>query len=308
MRALMGVRSVDLEPFDIEFASSSFRPIGIATTIPDFGIHSQRTFIWHAPTGFLPITRSELIRFEMDAPDGSHLIFSERKILPECEPLDSSKLQIVTPEQISHWIGRAVLSGDLVASAIEDYSSDEELDRFVSTSKDQGTNVLCSLIDIASWTTNRGIEGFSSSPLLLEARIWQVSGDLQGPKGSSESGEWTILEDPWSQRLSIIGDSENMKSAPILRSVSPPKENWLGEDRLKQEISKIVEERRRGESGEMSISGKVRSMLLEKWILDIPRALIENSKVMIPGWLISLDSDKILHGRNGRLYDLVPLK
>ena len=69
-----------------------------------------------------------------------------------------------------------------------------------------------------------------------------------------------------------------------------------------------VEERRRGESGEMSISGTVRSMLLEKWVLDISMALIENYTIFIPGWLINLESDKILHGRNGRLYDLVSLK
>ena len=89
---------------------------------------------------------------------------------------------------------------------------------------------------------------------------------------------------------------------------STPQDNWLTEDRLKIEISKLVEERRRGDSGEMSISGTVRSMLLEKWVLDIRMALIENYTIFIPGWLINLESDKILHGRNGRLYDLVSLK
>ena len=88
----------------------------------------------------------------------------------------------------------------------------------------------------------------------------------------------------------------------------PPNENWLSEDRIKTEISKIVEERRRGDSGEVSISGTVRSMLLEKWVLDIHMAMIEHYRIFIPGWLINLESDKILHGRNGRLYDLVSLK
>ena len=57
----------------------------------------------------------------------------------------------------------------------------------------------------------------------------------------------------------------------------------------------------------MSISGTVRSMLLEKWVLDIHMAMIEDYRIFIPGWLINLESDKILHGRNGRLYDLVSL-
>ena len=168
--------------------------------------------------------------------------------------------------------------------------------------------VLTSKIDIDSWTASRGIEGFSSSPMLLEARIWRVSGDLHGPSGSSERGEWTILEDPWSQRLSVIGESESMQKSPKIRSIEPPNENWLSEDRIKTEISKIVEERRRGDSGEVSISGTVRSMLLEKWVLDTHMAMIEHYRIFIPGWLINLESDKILHGRNGRLYDLVSLK
>ena len=131
---------------------------------------------------------------------------------------------------------------------------------------------------------------------------------MHGPSGSSEKGEWTILEDPWSRRLSIIGESESLQKSPKLRSIAPPNENWLTEDRLKIEISKIVDERRRGDSGEMSISGTVRSMLLEKWVLDIHMAFIEHYRIFIPGWLINLKSDKILHGRNGRLYDLVSLK
>ena len=168
--------------------------------------------------------------------------------------------------------------------------------------------VLTSKIDIDSWSASRGIEAFSSSPILLEARLWRVSGDLQGPSGNSEKCEWTILEDPWSQRLSVILGSETMLKSPKIRSIAPPNENWLSEDRLKIKIPEIVEERRRGDSGEMSISGTVRSMLLEQWVLDMQMALIEHHRIFIPGWLINLESDKILHGRNGRLYDLVSLK
>ena len=106
----------------------------------------------------------------------------------------------------------------------------------------------------------------------------------------------------------MIGESESMQKSPKIRSIEPPNENWLSEDRIKTEISKIVEERRRGDSGEVSISGTVRSMLLEKWVLDTHMAMIEHYRIFIPGWLINLESDKILHGRNGRLYDLVSLK
>ena len=308
MRELLSLRSVDYDSFDIGIPESPFKPIGIATAVPDFGIYSQKTFMWHAPKEILPITRSELDRFEMDAPDGFHLILSERETHSDCDSIDGTKLQIVSPKQISQWIGSAVLSGELVASAVLEDSGDVESNAFSTYSNEGEMQVLSSKIDIDSWTASRGIEGFSSSPILLEARIWRVSGDLHGPSGSSEKGKWTILEDPWSQRLSIIGESESMQRSPKIRSIEPPNGNWLSVDNLKIEISKIVNERRRGDSGEVSISGTVRSMLLEKWVLDIHMALIEHYRIFIPGWLINLESEKILHGRNGRLYDLVSLK
>ena len=308
MRALLKIRSVDFDSLNIGIPGSPFKPIGLATAVPDFGIHSERTFIWHAPPEILPITRSELDRFEMDAPEGFHLIFSERTTHSDCDPIDETKFRIISPKQLSQWIGSAVLSGDIVASASLQEIDAAECNDISPYYDDEEMQVLSSKIDIESWTASRGIEGFSSSPMLLEARIWRVSGDLHGPSGSTEKGEWTILEDPWSQRLSIIGESERMQKSPKIRSIEPPNGNWLSEDRLKIEISNIVEERRRGDSGEVSISGTVRSMLLEKWVLDIQMALIEYYRIFIPGWLINLESDKILHGRNGRLYDLVSLK
>ena len=114
---------------------------------------------------------------------------------------------------------------------------------------------------------------------------------IHGPRGSAS-----------------LVESESMRKSPKIRSIEPPNGNWLNEGRLKLEISKIVEERRRGDSGEVSISGTVRSMLLEKWVLNIHTATIKHHRIFIPGWLINLETDKILHGRNGRLYDLVSLK
>jgi len=308
LRELLSIRSIDFVSLKIAISQSPFKPIGQAKAVPDFGIHSGKTFIWHAPSEILPITRSELDRFEMDAPDGFHLILSERPTHCDCDPIDSKKFQIVSPREISQWIGSAVLSGELRASAVPKVSDDAESSIYPTYSNEGEINVLNSKIDINTWSASRGIEGFSSSPMLLEARLWRVSGDLHGPSGSSERGEWAILEDPWSQRLSVILGSETMLKSPKIRSIAPPNENWLSEDRLKIKISKIVEERRRGDSGEMSISGTVRSMLLEKWVLDVQMALIENYTIFIPGWLINLESDKILHGRNGRLYDLVSLQ
>ena len=92
MRALLSIRSVDFDSFDVATTDSPFKPIGIATAVPDFGIHSGRILIWHAPPEILPITRSELDRFEMDAPDGFHLILSERITHSDCDSIDLRSL------------------------------------------------------------------------------------------------------------------------------------------------------------------------------------------------------------------------
>ena len=163
--------------------------------------------------------------------------------------------------------------------------------------------VLNPVIEIKEWSSQRGMDGFSSTPILLRARLWSVSGELKGPDGERESGEWVILEDPWSKTVSLMNDIHNLRQAPILRTIEPQNSNWLTPDRINQELSKAIEERRRGGSGEISDSGTVRSMLLQKWSLDSETARIADCNIMIPGWLIHFESEKILHGRNGRLYD-----
>ena len=199
MRALLSIRSVDFDSFDIGVPGSPFRPIGVATAVPDFGIHTGRTFIWHAPPEILPITRSELDRFEMDSPDGFHLILSERPTHSDCDPIDGTKFQIVSPKQISHWIGRAVLSGDIVASSVLEDTDNKESNDFPIYSNEEDMRVLSSKIDIDSWTGSRGIKGFSSSPMLLDARIWKVSGDLHGPRNMVTSFNGTPFFKAWAQ-------------------------------------------------------------------------------------------------------------
>ena len=168
LRALLSIRCVDFDSFDIVMPESSFKPIGVATAVPDFDVITGRTLIWHAPSEILPITRSELDRFEMDAPDGFHLILSERTTHSDCDPIDETKFQIISPNQVSEWIGSAVLSGDLAASVVPGDSNLPESNDLSTYSNEEEMQVLTSKIDIDSWTASRGIEGFSSSPMLLE--------------------------------------------------------------------------------------------------------------------------------------------
>jgi len=304
LRDLLRIKSVNLRNQKVGAASHGFTCLGIATSIPELEMQSNEVIIWHARAGILPITKSEIIRFGIDAPKGFNLILSEREVQPECHSVGTFDFRILEPEEISLWVGKAILSGDLIASA----RVDDRVDRGKAESRGNENStesllVLKPAIEIKSWAAQRGMEGFSSTPILLAARLWTVLGDLQGPNGEREPGEWNILEDPWSKTVTLLGEMQNLQQAPILRTIEPQDINWLTSDRIDEELAKVIEQRRRGNSGETSVSGTVRSMLLQKWPLDSVRANISNSKILIPGWLTNLETEKILHGRNGRLYD-----
>jgi len=252
----------------------------------------------------LPLTKSEMIRFGIDAPSGLNLILSEREVQSECHSVQNFDYKILEPDDISLWVGKAVLSGDLIASAKSD-NDDEK--RIMDTQRNEipveSTLVLKPTIEIKNWSTQRGMEGFTSTPIILAARLWMVSGDLQGPNGEREPGEWNILEDPWSKTVTLLNDIHNLQQAPVLRIIEPQDFKWLASDRINEELAKVIEERRRNNSEEAGFSGTVRSMLLQKWSLDSEKANISDRKILIPGWVIHLETEKILHGRNGRLYD-----
>lgn len=305
LRDLIRIKSVNLRTKKIGFVPHGFTFLGVATSIPDLEIHYDEVFIWHAEEGILPITKSEIIRFGIDAPSGLNLILSERLVQSECHSVDSFEFRILEPEEISSWIGKAVLSGDLIASAKSNGADDgkERTGKFVQNDAIEKNFVLKPSIEINSWSSQRGMEGLSSSPILLKARLWSVSGDLQGPNGERESGDWTILEDPWSKTVSLLNDIQSLQQSPVLRSFEPPSENWISLERIDEELAKLIGERRRGNSGESSESGTVRSMLLQKWPLNPESTTISNSEISIPGWLIHLETEMILHGRNGRLYE-----
>ena len=304
LRELLRIKSVNLRTQKVDSASHGFTCLGISTSIPELDIHSDEIFIWHAGAGILPITKSEIIRFGIDAPTGFNLILSEREVQSDCYSVETLDFKILGPDDISLWVGKAILSGDLIAAAKSDDSEDPEItESHGNENPIDRMLVLKPSIDVKSWSSQRGMEGFSSTPILLSARLWVVSGHLQGPKGERETGEWTILEDPWSKTVTLLNDIHNLQQAPVLRTIEPQDFNWLSSDRADEELAKVIEERRRGNPGGGSISGTVRSMLLEKWPLDSERAKINNRKILIPGWVIHLETEKILHGRNGRLYD-----
>jgi hypothetical protein len=306
VRDLLENRAVRLRPSLGVDSSHGFVCIGIAERIPDLDLSDDReVFVWHVPWGLLPLTKQDLERWGVDAPVGRHWILSERS-LPSCaSPIGMDDVVLWGPDAISTWIGGAVLSGELVAGTPDVVPRTD----FLATepeylSKDEPTS-LRPLVDLANWLAQRGMEGAVTTPVLLKARMWTVSGELVGPSMDLERGRWSLIEDPWSASLRLLDPLDRIDHIPNLRVIFPIEESWLTETRLSTEIQNLLEVRKKGTVENTNLSGPVRSMLLETWSFSHESAHYQKSALMIPGWIIQTTEEKILHGRNGRTYNLV---
>jgi hypothetical protein len=306
VRDLLESRAVRLRPSPGTDSSHGFVCIGIAERIPDLDSTDDReVFVWHVPSGLLPLTEQDLERWGVDAPAGRHWILSERLLPSDASLIGTHDVVLWGPDTISTWIGGAVLSGELVARTPDvvqrmDFLATELED----LSKDDPTS-LRSLVDPANWLAQRGMEGTVTTPVLLKARMWTVSGELVGPSMELEQGRWLVTEDPWSASLNLLDPLDRIDHTPNLRVIFPLEESWLSEASLSTEIQNLLEVRKKGSVENSNLSGPVRSMLLETWSFSPESANFQESALLIPGWIIHTTEEKILHGRNGRTYDLV---
>ena len=304
IRKLLENRAVNLRPSPVESPPHGFICIGIAKRVPDLHPSDNReVFVWHVPSDLLSLSEQELERWRVDAPKGRHWILSERELSPDSSPFNSSDVIFWGPDSISNWIGQAVLSGELVARNPDGMPKGDLL---LSDSDNPDNCEPISLkpsFDPAYWLAHRGMEGSVITPVLLNAKLWTVTGDLVAPSLDVERDHWSVIEDPWSACLRMLDYSDQANNIPDLRTISPADESWLPESRLHVEIQKLLEVRKRSRVEETDSSGPVKSMLLEKWSFRKESAQFHESALFIPGWIIQT-TGKILHGSNGRTYNL----
>ena len=305
MRDLLENRAVRLRPSLEIYSSHGFVCIGIAERIPDLDSSDDReVFVWHVPSGLLPLTEQDLERWGVDAPVGRHWILSERSLPSDASLIGMPDVVLWGPDNISTWIGGAVLSGDLVARTPDVVPRMDSLGTELEELSKDDTTSLRPLVDLASWLAQRGMEGAVATPILLKARMWTVSGELVGPSMELERGRWFVIEDPWSASLNLLDPLDRIDHTPNLRVIFPIEGSWLSETRLSTEIQNLLEVRKKGSVENTNLSGPVRSMLLETWSFSHESANYQESALLIPGWIIHATEEKILHGRNGRTYDL----
>tara|TARA_B100000959_G_scaffold261087_1_gene298277 strand:+ start:469 stop:1398 length:930 start_codon:yes stop_codon:yes gene_type:complete len=304
VRDLLVNRALRLRPVQLATTVHGFHCLGIAARVPDIGMDDSReVYVWHVPADLLPLTEQELERWSVDAPEGRHWILSERELLLDNSQYSEPEIVLWGPEEVSLWIGRAVMSGELKAH--QPYNQNENsipIDKEGETH--EKTDFLKPIIDVSNWLSVRGMEGATYTPVLLGAKTWVVTGDLEGPEGELERNTWKLNEDPWSSKIEIFDESERLENVPDLQVLSPPDDSWIAEENLPGMVGKLLEVRRQDGTTSSGENGPVRSMLLQRWSFRSDSARLGQRPLFLPGWIIHEQENILLHGRIGRTFEL----
>lgn len=306
VRDLLAARGIVLSPAKIS-GTHGFSCLGVAERVPELSQDSNsQVFVWHVSDDLFAVTASEVERWMVDAPPGKHWILSERdfdsSLIAESAPIEAV---VWGPKRMATWIGESVLSGELGTFLNSDEPNVSTVhDSYEEQEQPLPELTLRPLVELHGWLEQRGWEGARTSPVLLSARLWVVTGNLIGPDGQAESGSWQIIEDPWATSFQIHDDENNLENSPTIRVLHPPS-GWLArKDRMPDEMLKLVDQRRQGDPE--TNDDDVSSIMLEWWRLDQSSARGEYSQLTIPGWIVYPDGveARLLHGRNGRIYNI----
>jgi len=304
---LLNLRGVRLTQATKIVDTVGFRCLGVAEKIPELDEESGSfVHVWHIPKAILPVSVAEAERWLVDAPSGAHWILSEREFDEQASELLSLKLKIElwSPDILSRWIGEAVLRGDLHAKIPQTEIPEIQIEENIAIEDPNKLVILPPIVDLDEWCIQRGIEHVDAKPILLQARIWNITGALVSPEGDREEGNWSVLEDPWADRLESYDSDKTLKNSPNLRTIKALENKWLNDVDLRVMLIGILEARRQKEE-DTTEGSSVRSTMLERWSFDSERAILEEIPSAIPGWLLDHEGGiELLHSRNGRTYEI----
>ncbi len=303
IRLLLEIREILLNPHEIDNIFHGFTCLGVAHRVPEINqILKSDIYIWHVPAGILPISDNELIRWGLDAPEGRHWILSERDFSDLPPQVSGCELVIWGPEMISKWIGDAVMSGELQTITDTSIAENDIIPEDNNNDSHPLPVTLQPIINIENWLAQRGYDGESHYPVFLEGKLWTINGRILGPDGESEESIWSLMEDPWSNTISILENIEQSPQSANLRIIPPLGGKWLDQGRISHEADKLLEVRKKGQSND-STSSSVKSMLLERWVFDSSSAIFSETKLLLPAWVVHIPDERALHARNGRTYE-----
>jgi hypothetical protein len=275
--------------------------------------------VWHAEDGWAPLDRHELERWLVDAGEGQHWLISERRlsIASELPQRDGIEYDLWSPDRLSQWLGEAVLNGDLSATvpsslprSIQEPMAQgeieaEEVERSITQRPDslpgEGPIALHPVVSVEEVLQGIDLDEAESRPVLISARIWEVTGILRGPEDAAERQWWNILDDPICASIDHLGRVNTMEFIPSLERVEP--QNWPSQESVMQALPGLCEERRHYTVHEAAGSSQVRGSLLHWWHLDPSSAEVTARLALIPAWQVRIPSRGwvLVHGLTGQI-------
>jgi len=270
--------------------------------------------IWSSGEGWVPLGVTEIERWLVDASQGDHLIICQRSSIDFDADHFASETSLIiwTPNKYSQIIGDAVLSNELSISSptppavpIIPASIDGSLpvspthdSPFTSLELGDSTISIPPVVDVYALMKERGRSGLSLNPVLLEATLWLVRGNLESAENSAQM-EWIIVEDSFSNTCVVTEKITPMQTIPNITSL--PAISQLTEMELLHGLPSLVEERRAEVLSSGNIDSHVSGGLLRWWRLNPQSVTVIARKLMLPAWLTKLpiEGPTIIHGISG---------
>jgi hypothetical protein len=266
-------------------------------------------YIWSSRSSWMDFSRSELEAWLVDAPDGDHIIVIESQTeidLPHQSPA-GVKVDLWGRDKLALLIGYSILDGPNAQAPFEketlvenNFKSQKIDETMYSKIKNGELRCIISDINPNESLESLGISQVPCQPILLELCFWLIKGNLIGPDNSIEEREWVVLEDNFSEQITLESDLSNISQIPTLPILYISSKN--SDKKIINNINRLCDERRHESISTSELnSGK----LLRWWRVDKNAIECTSCKVLVPSWafISPIDGKKIINGLNGSVLD-----
>ena len=292
---------------------AEIRCYGVIRSLPkfmeDMGAKKGQ-FLWVSQSSWMEFSRNELEAWLVDAPTGDHIIIVESQndveINYQCP--SGVTLELWGRKKLALLIGYSVLENNDLQELkeikeIEQNHSElaiEDKESLFQRIKNHTNLCLKSHINPRDSLESLGISQIPCQPILLELCFWLVKGNLVGPENIIEERKWIILEDNFSQEITLQDNLDFISSIPNLPIMIIPVEKSA--EKIQNNLNNLCDERRHESISTSELnSGK----LLRWWKVDKKSIESMPKKVLVPSWafISPIDGKKIINGLNGKVVE-----
>tara|TARA_B100001142_G_scaffold328812_1_gene389980 strand:+ start:9749 stop:10690 length:942 start_codon:yes stop_codon:yes gene_type:complete len=307
IRNLVQIRGLNFTISNDSLPPSEFILIGQVDSLQNFEVfHNNSLFIWYIREGITELNIFEVERWSVDAPPGSHLIISQRTLNSKLCNYTDDKNEIFFwgPYELSLWLGRAVLDGELDISVPTSQINDENFNSIIMANQSTYSPILTLKPnkDISTILSNNSYSQSHNTPVLIHCKLWKIDGELVSPEGLVEKQYWEIIEDPWESNFILLSENDLLNNTPSLQIISPRVNSWKEEPEVINSITPIINEKRQGKP---KTSGLLtQSMIVQNWIFNPKNSHFSSTKIFIPGWLVNNKDRHLIHGITGNMHTM----